>query len=184
MKTSSFMQLFAISFLAVIGVFFCGCNETQMKSAIKQYRGQGVIQVLPAPLFGAPGYRIEMPVFDLSKPLNVEYRLDGIPRGKYDYTIYLVVPKPCPFDSVSLGLCSFEMKKDGKIIKMLTSQLKDITAQEDFDKYKFYFYDNNAKNYLSIDDATSKWSLVVVCTNSILTQNVKAHIEISEGGEK
>jgi hypothetical protein len=183
-ETSRFIQSIVTSLFAVLGVLFCGCNESGMNSLVKQYRGQGTIRVLKAPLGGSSGYLIEMPTFDLSKPLAVEYRLDGIPKGKHDYTLYLVVPEPCPFDLVRCGSCSFQVKKNGATLQSLSSRLMEMTVQKDFDKNKFYFFGQDGKNTLSVDDATSKWSIVVACSNSVLIQNVKAHIEISEGGEK
>jgi len=182
-RSRRFTQPIVTALLAMIGVLFCGCNEIQMKAAVKNYRGQGEIRYKKGPLLGIDGCVIQMPQVDLSVPLAVEYDLTGIPPGRGDYTVYLDVQNPCPMPLVLEGSCSFQVKKDGVVVAEQSSKISQMRNAEDKDLNRFYFFDHGTVDF-HVSDTTSKCSLVVSCTNDLLKVPVKAFIEISEGGYK
>ena len=180
---SRFMQSSVLLLVALAGMLFYGCSEMQMKTATKQYRGQGAIRFKKGPFLGIPGFAIQMPQVDLSVPLVVEYDLTGIPPGTGDYTAYLCVTNPCLMPQVLEGRCSFQVKKDGAVGAEQSGAISEMRNAEDKNLNRFYFFDHGTADF-HVSDTASKWQLVVACTNHLLKFPVKAFVEISEGGYK
>jgi hypothetical protein len=60
-------------------------------SKIRYYKGDGKISYLKSPgLFGTDGFKVVMPALELSRHIEREYNLEGLPKGG-DYFIYLAV---------------------------------------------------------------------------------------------
>ena len=179
-------QLMRWSFLlVVIFVVFslCACMDSGIKASVREYRGQGAIRYKKGPLLGISGCVIQMPQVDLSVPLNIEYDLSGIPPGRGDYMVYLAVPNPCPMTQVLEGTCSFQVKKDGAVVAEQTNRISEMRNAEDESLNRFYFFDHGTTDF-HVSDTTSKWVVVVSCTNHLLKVPVKAFVEISRGGYK
>lgn len=165
----------------------CGCADGELKKAIKAYRGDGKIQYLKAPLLGASGCAIQMPMFDLSRPVHVQYDFTGIPTGLGRYWIFLVVPEPCPLEDVRQGVYSLSVKQNDLTIRALSSSLKDIRNNVRGGKenrFHFYVDDNQRQSGITVGDSTSTWSVAVSYTNAILKEPTEAYILITRGGRK
>jgi hypothetical protein len=168
-------------------VLLCSCADRELKRAIKAYRGDGQIQYLKAPMFGASGCVIQMPTLDLSQPVHVHYNFTGIPPGVGKYVIYLAVPEPCPLEAILQGVYCVKVWKNDVEVRSLKSTVRNITNSQGAHENRFYFYAFNSDQELSaidVQDSTSKWSMVVSYTNAILKEPVEAYILIIRGGCK
>ncbi|MBU1194492.1 MAG: hypothetical protein KKE62_13360 [Proteobacteria bacterium] len=153
-----------------------------LKSQIKNYSGDGDISLLDAPFLGAPGCMIKMPAFNLSNKFTNEYSLSGIP-AKMKYIVFLVVPDPCPMQEVLQGELTYQIKKDGLIIKEVSSKIRDLRNSDEPGRNRFYFSLEDVVS-INVDGSGPKWSLFVNSTNIYLKASVTAHIEILSGGFK
>ncbi len=181
------MYLRYLLLIAVPATLLCGCTDQQLKKAIRQYCGDGQIRYLKAPLLGSSGFAIQMPTLDLSQPIHVQYDFTGIPSGVGKCVIYLVVPEPCPLETLSQGVYHLRVRKNEVEVRNLEAILKNITNSQGSRQNRFYFYAYNSDQGLSaidVQDSTSKWSIAVSYTNDALGEPVEAYILIERGGCK
>jgi hypothetical protein len=124
-----------------------------------------------------------MPMIDLSVATNVEYHLSGLPNIRDVYTVYLVVPNPCPLSTVTKGTCAIQTKCDGVAVMQQSGLLSEMTnaSNPEFDQNRFYFFDMG-KVYLRAENRTNHLTVSVATTNQYLHESVKAFVEISGGG--
>lgn len=165
----------------------CGCTYWQLKKAIREYHGDGQIRYLKAPILGASGFAIQMPTLDLSQPIHVQYDFTGIPSGVGKCVVYLVVPEPCPLETVSQGVYHLKVWKNDVEIRNLEAVLKNIANSQGGRHNRFYFYAYNSDQNLSaidVQDSTSRWSIAVSYTNAALKEPVEAYILMERGGCK
>jgi len=180
--------LFIALLLTALVTIWYNCVHQESLRDIKAYRGDGKIKYIPAPgPFGIDGSEIEMPHFDLSKSLDIEYNLSGLPRGG-GYIIYLVVPAQAPLEKILLGSLSYTIKVNGKVIKEVSSQIKNLVNNRRLGGDRFYFETFNSKSqkwvHLLSDKQGTPTSLAVKCDNDFLRQPVEAYIALSRGGFK
>jgi len=167
--------------LLIIGIPYYFLGHRESKRDIRAYQGDGEIRYIPVNCFMCiDGCTVEMPHLDLSKGIDMEYSLYGIPKGR-KYVIYLVVPKPSPHEKVIQGTLSFTIRKDGKTINSMSAKVKDITNGMWSSKNWFYFF---GEGYLFVKEDHSPLSLAVKYTNEHLSESTEAYIVIQRSGGK
>ena len=162
-------------------ILLVGCNTSDLKQAIEEYTGDGKIRLLEAPPLGTPGCAIEMPHFDLSKHYTAEYVLTGLPPGM-EYTIFLIVEDRDDLETIVQGIISYTIKKNGLILRKISSKISKLRNSRENGKNRFYSDDPKSKIIVIARD--DNWSLSVESMNPMLKRTVETYIEISAGGFK
>ena len=166
-------------FYAVFLIFLISCTD----SGIANYKGDGQIVKLKAPLMGVSGYSIKLTDFDLSKGLNREFQLTGLPPMRALYNIYIVVNDSQMKPEVLLGEVRIAINNDGKISRF-ESTIKDMTNNAVADENRFYFYDVYELNLLHPRGLNTSLSITVNCENKYLQTPAYAKLVVRGGGSK
>ncbi len=184
MKPNKFNKIF-VGILILAGVFYLYRADFRLHTAIDNYKGDGIIKYLKAPLLGISGVKIEMPHLDLSKGINKQYNLANIPKTRSAYIVYLVVPNPTPLEKVLHGNYSLKILKDGKLIRTVSSRLKEITNTTGGDDLnKFYFFDFEKPVEIMPLSSKENWSIITSYNNNLLSDSVDSYIMVRAGGSK
>lgn len=160
-------------------VSFLSCSD----SGLKQYEGDGNIRKLSGSMLGVAGYSVIMPAFDLSKGLNQEYSLKGLPVARAPYNIYLVVADSEMGDDVLSGSMKITFTIDNKTHSFAAS-IKKMTNNAVGSENRSYFYDIFSLELLKPHAPMSDIKLSIYCKNDSLTRPVKAYILVRSGGYK
>lgn len=180
-KTFSIISMFSVLFT------FAGCDY-QLKSAIKNYKGDGVIEYLDAPgILGASGCSIKMPSFDLSADFEKTYSLDGIPANE-NYTVYLVVKDQLENNLIKQSHFSFQIKEGKKYIRNVSAPLRAFIASEGGGFNKFYYFEQNQTPETNVNVPLGYSELPIAISisyhNVALLSSKDGYLEIRFGGFK
>lgn len=150
------------------------------KFKVQDYKGDGNISYLnsPGPL-GTDGFKVVMPTFELSRHIEREYNLEGMPKGD-DYFIYLVVDDSKFNKDILSGTFRVLIKSKGKIMSQEEGSLSSMIRGRWSNKNWFYFRELGFK----LNPSLEKLSITASYSNDGLKIPISANIVIERGGFK
>lgn len=176
---------YGVMLTVLMAVFFVlvGCGS-RIDQEVAKYKGEGVIRKLKSPgLLGVSGCSVAMPHFDLSQPFQTRYDLSGLPQMDQCYVVYLILPGIYR-EEIPVTL-SLQIFRDGECIRSLSSASEKMAnsfgGEYGAGSNRYYFPD---QGFIMCTGGTNKWSLIISCTNSQLSEVSDSFIFVSAGGFK
>ena len=165
--------------LLVVIAISVSCTD----SGLRNYKGDGTISKLSGLLLGVSGYAVVMPGLDLSKSIDREYSLKGLPRARAPYNIYLVVSDSDMGDDILAGSMKMTLSVDGKVYTF-SGSIKQMINNAVGAENRFYFYDIFASELLKPNSSMTDIKIAINYKNDSLSRPVKTYILVKSGGYK
>lgn len=179
-----------IIFITLISLGLLSCSQ-------RQYTGDGIFSYHRTPFFGLlwPSvFEVKMSDINISKPILKTYNLSGlpIPDPRSNYRVYIVIPSNSldDPDRTGWGNCRFEIKKNGVIVKKISSDFSKMinNRTRGENSYLNRLYINpfaTGEVAFSILDGHEDAKLTFECSgfDDKFSQPVWAHILVRAGGK-